>query len=338
MNRGCTSTSPRRTRTNHTAVTGSTMSITLILCMLISLASVLTLAKSVEAQAQVPIGWEMGLVDEDASPFEFDDSGKVSISYWIRNDHLVGMEVEIDYDLPFEAGDDGPTSASLGSGENQTISITATISDPYAYDGARVDPFDIEATVTSIGGVMQTGTDTESADGELRIPLLYRLQSDLSPPAGPMNSGTSITLSMTAGNLGNTNDSIGAVSVDDNCPLLPVEGGDAMIGAEVKKGAATLNHELTIEASPSHPDRKCEIEVAIRSKGDGSWARSTVEVEVEVGRSAPDSSDEGGSEDPDDPPVVVQSNLTAAGAPVTLLAALFGAGFSRRRSEASLGG
>ena len=296
---------------------------TTLLLVLTLVLSLLTLpTTSTETAAQLPVGWAAGLVDEDASPFEFDAAGRTKFEFWIRNDHMTAMQVDIEYDLPYDANNDGAEEMTIDGRSNDTITLAVTIGDPLTFDGGRTDPFDIEVTLTSVAGVPQAGTDKKSIDGEMKIPYLYELQLEITPPGGPMNSGTSIEVMMTIGNSGNSADSIAEVEVDDDCPLLSTEGTAALAGKQLAKGSATFSHEFTIEASPSHPDRQCTVEISIRSNGDDGWTRAEVRIEVEVGRTAVG---EGGAAEPDgpaDPGIVVQSNLPGPGAVLTALSLL----------------
>ncbi len=273
------------------------------------------------SEAQIPIGWNAGLSEPDNSPFEFDSEGNVKFEFWIKNDYLVAIEVGLEYDLPFNANSDGDETMTIEAGSNDSVILTVTISDPVTWSGGVVESFDIELTLTSLGNVPQTSTDKRSIDGEIRMPNLYDLVVDVIEPAGSMNSGTSIEISLSVTNNGNTEDTISDVEIDDNCPLLSIEGAASLNGKKLAYHGGTLAHILVIEASTSHPDRKCIIDVSVRSNGDKDWARGSVEVMVEVGSRADDEAPSNNDED-DDGGIIVQSNLPAPSAFLTTLSIL----------------
>jgi hypothetical protein len=281
------------------------------------------------AEAQIPIGWNAGLSEPDNSPFEFDSEGNLKFEYWINNDYLVAIEVSLEYDLPFNANSNGDETMTIEAGSNDSVILAVMIQDPLTWSGGVVDQFDIEVTLTSLGNVPQSSTDQRSIDGEIRMPNLYDLVVEVIEPAGSMNSGTSIEISLTVTNNGNAEDTISEVEIDDNCPLLSIEGADSLKGKKLAYHGGTLSHILVVEASTSHPDRKCTIDVSVRSNGDQDWARDGVEVMVEVGSRAPD--DPPSDDDKDDVGIIVQSNLPAPSALLTTLSLLSAVLLRKRR-------
>jgi hypothetical protein len=298
--------------------------------LLLLLLPLLALIQSVDAQ--IPIGWNAGLSNPDNSPFEFDSDGNLEFEFWVKNDYLVAIEVSIEYNLPFDANSNGDETMTIEAGSNDSLILTVTISDPLTWSGGQVDSFDIEVTLTSVGNVPQTSTDSRSIDGEIRMPNLYNLVVEVIDPAGPMNSGTSIEISLSVTNKGNTEDTISDVEIDDNCPLLSIEGGDSLSGKSLAKHGGTISHILVIEASTSHPDRKCTLDVSIRSNGDSDWARDGVEVVVEVGSRATGETPSDDNKE-DDVGIIVQSNLPAPSALLTTLTLISAVLFRKRRID-----
>ena len=268
----------------------------------IVLSAIMLLALSpttpVEAQ-EVPtlVGWEMGLVYSDGAseddPFQLEE-GETSIQFWVRNDNLAGdIHVAFAYDSSSDARLEGLTHTTVGSGSNDTFTlkfIPNNIFSLWRVPAGTVYDFEIYGELTSVGPV-PAGTvpaqirPSQTIDGEVIVPKLYRWDVEISEIEHSINAGTEFNLHMDLKNMGNTADSFTSATIEDDCPVLTVDDEplQSMEGVVVDVGV-WIEVTLVFDASSTHPTRKCEIEVQIKSTGvmNGGQGDSTNKDETDV--------------------------------------------------------
>ena len=272
------------------------------------------------SQQPSPPGWDLGIdypqEDED-EPFKLNNEGSVIVSFFVSNDELLPITVDFTYEVPFEGEFDGPESETIGAGNNKTFSLSISGIDVRDNPAETTEEFSITGLLVSRGSVPQPIPDSRTGTGELIIPTIYDLETRISEPVGPMNSGSEMTLAVYVENLGNVIDRVGSVEVRDNCPLLEVSNNlDSLTTRDIVAGN-TVDSPLVIVASQSHPQRNCEVEVVISSNGatnsgGSKFAEDSVRVSVE-----PPPTNQEDPESPDDNEdiieEVVSSNLSFVG-------------------------
>ncbi len=261
----------------------------------IVLSAIMLLALSpttpVEAQeVPTPAGWEMGLVYEDGvsedDPFTLEED-ETSIRFWIRNDNLVGdIEITLDYDSSSDATLVGEESVTVGSGSNDTFTLEMKDIDVWNIAADTTFEFEIDGEMASWGVTpIPVPISSQSIEGEVIVPKLYRWDVEIIEIEHSINAGTEFNLHVDLKNMGNTADSFTSATIEDDCPVLTVDDEplQSMEGV-VKQMADVIEVTLVFDASSTHPTRKCEIEVQIKSTGvmNGGQGDSTNKDETDV--------------------------------------------------------
>ena len=266
------------------------------------------------AAQDAPIGWEMGLVYEGGAseddPFTLDES-ETAIRFWIRNDNVLGdIEISLEYDTSSSGTLNGEESVTVGGGTNDTFTLQLSGIDLWNIAAGTTYDFEIDGQLTSLGGVpIVAPVSSQSADGDLIVPLLHRWDVEIDEIGHPVNAGTEFNLHVDLRNEGNTADSISTFSLEDNCPVLTVSDGplDAVRGELTQPGIAN-SVTLIFDASSTHPSRMCEIEITIRSAGvangglGDSMNKGEIDVEIEARPVGSQQDNDDASVDDDDGP------------------------------------
>ena len=244
-----------------------------------------------EAQdVPVPAGWEMGLVYDDGvsedDPFTIEED-ETTIRFWIRNDNLVGdIEIALEYESSSDATLAGEESVTVGSGSNDTFTLKMSDIDVWNIAAGTTFEFEIDGELTSWGVTpFPVPVSSQSIDGEIVVPMLYRWNVDIVEIEHPINAGTEFNLHVDLKNMGNTADSFTSATIEDDCPVLTVDDEplQSMEGVSAQPGIVNTV-TLIFDASSTHPTRKCEIEIQIRSTGvmNGGQGDSVNEDETDV--------------------------------------------------------
>ena len=227
-----------------------------------------------EAQdVPVPAGWEMGLVYDDGvsedDPFTIEED-ETTIRFWIRNDNLVGdIEIALEYESSSDATLVGEESVTVGSGSNDTFTLKMSDIDVWNIAAGTTFEFEIDGELTSWGVTpFPVPVSSQSIDGEIVVPMLYRWDVDIVEIEHPVNAGTEFNLHVDFKNMGNTPDSFTSATIEDDCPVLTVDDEplQSMEGVTSQPGIVNTV-SIVFDASSTHPTRKCEIEIEIRSTG-----------------------------------------------------------------------
>jgi len=223
----------------------------------------------------IPAGWEIGIdTPQDTEPiFEIGLDGEVSVKFWIDNQNMAAMSLDIEYDIPFDGSANGPETVEVSAQTNKTFDFTINQIDVAAFAASQSDRFIVTGTVTGYSGLPTTGGDSKDGEGNVTIPMVVDLTVDLSESGGPLNAGTTSSLEVIVSNEGNAVDSVYKVTVTDSCPLLDVGGAEELEGIAIEMGN-NLTQTLNISTSDSHPTKNCVIEISIQSRGDIDAGRS----------------------------------------------------------------
>ena len=244
-----------------------------------------------EAQdVPVPAGWEMGLVYDDGvsedDPFTIEED-ETTIRFWIRNDNLVGdIEIALEYESSSDATLVGEESVTVGSGSNDTFTLKMSDIDVWNIAAGTTFEFEIDGELTSWGVTpFPVPVSSQSIDGEIVVPMLYRWDVDIVEIEHPINAGTEFNLHVDFKNMGNTPDSFPSATIEDDCPVLTVDDEplQSMEGVTSQPGIVNTV-SIVFDASSTHPTRKCEIEIEIRSTGvmNGGLGDSVNKDEIDV--------------------------------------------------------
>ena len=275
----------------------------------------------VDAQdVPTPAGWEMGFVYENGAseddPFPLDET-ETNIRFWIRNDNLIGdIEISLEYSIQDMIADqqlalDGEESVTVGSGSNDTFTLKITGIDVWDIASGVVFELEIDGEMTSFQGVpLPVPMSSQSIDGELIVPELFRWEVDIVEIGHPINAGTEFNLHLDLVNKGNTPDSISSLSVEDNSPVLtsdedvevkmadtPLDSNLALViypdqvrqkdrASDDRSYGLAISLTVVFDASSTHPTRMCEIEITVQSTGVNNGgegdASNKDEIDVEI--------------------------------------------------------
>ena len=301
------------------------------------------------AAQEAPIGWEMGLVYEGGAseddPFTLGED-ETTIRFWIRNDNVAGdIEISLEYDASSDGSINGEESVTVGSGTNDTFSIQLTGIDVWNIAAGTTYDFEIDGELVSyLGAPIVAPMSSQSADGDLVVPQLYRWDVDIEEIGHPINAKTEFNLHVDLRNEGNTEDMLKSVSIEDDCPVLTVDDGplQAATSGFVTQSGFTKSITLVFDASSTHPTRICEIEITVRSSGVAGGGigdtsnKGETDIEVEARPVGAQQDQDDASTDDDDGPQnqeqVTSDNFLMFPTLVTPMAILWAA-FMRAREE-----
>jgi len=246
-----------------------------LLTLILVLAMMPFSATAQDDPPDIPAGWEIGIdTPQDTEPiFEIGLDGEVSVKFWIDNQNMAAMSLDIEYDIPFDGSANGPETVEVSAQTNKTFDFTINQIDVAAFAASQSDRFIVTGTVTGYSGLPTTGGDSKDGEGNVTIPMVVDLTVDLSESGGPLNAGTTSSLEVIVSNEGNAVDSVYKVTVTDSCPLLDVGGAEELEGIAIEMGN-NLTQTLNISTSDSHPTKNCVIEISIQSRGDIDAGRS----------------------------------------------------------------
>lgn len=312
-----------------------------LLTLILVLAMMPFSATAQDDPPDIPAGWEIGIdTPQDTEPiFEIGLDGEVSVKFWIDNQNMAAMNLDIEFDIPFDGSANGPETVEVSAQTNKTFDFTINQIDVAAFAASQSDRFIVTGTVTGYSGLPITGGDSKDGEGNITIPMVVDLTIDLSESGGPLNAGTTSSLEVIVSNEGNAVDSVYKVTVTDSCPLLDVGGAEELEGIAIEMGE-NLTQILNITTSDSHPTKNCVIEISIQSRGDIDAGRSQTadsdESTVSIVEDRGDTSDGDGASNNDDDDTsndedVVSKNWTPIWPGAVIITLLLGA-LTRRRN------
>ena len=129
----------------------------------------------------IPAGWEIGIdTPQDTEPiFEIGLDGEVSVKFWIDNQNMAAMSLDIEFDIPFDGSANGPETVEVSAQTNKTFDFTINQIDVAAFAASQSDRFIVTGTVTGYSGLPTTGGDSKDGDLESSyhrtvVPLVVR--------------------------------------------------------------------------------------------------------------------------------------------------------------------
>ena len=285
-------------------------------------------------QPDIPAGWEIGIdTPQDTEPtFEIGLDGEVSVKFWIDNQNIVSINLDIEFDIPFDGSANGPETVEVSGQTNKSFDFTIKQIDVAAFAASQSDRFIVTGTVTSYSGIPTTGGDSKDGEGNITIPMVVDLTIDLSESNGPLNAGTTTSLEVIVSNQGNAVDSVHKVTVTDSCPLLEVGGAEELESIAIEMGD-NLTKILNVSTSDSHPTKNCVIEISIQSRGDIDAGRSqtadsdesTLSIVEDRGGNSEGDENSGNNDDTSGDDDVVSQNWTPIWSGAVIIALFLGA-------------
>jgi hypothetical protein len=299
----------------------------------------LTTIPSVQSQGDIyPWDIEIEFENDDSSdPFDISEDGKATITFTVSNNGFLSMDLEFEYEGPFQGTYTGPSDASVAANSNESFQLEVTKIKVLDFPAKTQEDFLITAKVISLQGTPQISPSSKDAEGKLIIPIVYSLDLEIADPVGPMNAGTAVPLRVSVINIGNIEDRVGDIDISDNCPLLtPNNGLDSLMTKNLNPGQ-TAQADLELTASESHPKRTCKVEISIASNGamntGASSSLSSAEVQVTIDPTLSDNTDTVDSvDDTTTTTEVVGSSLPSSGLVSIILCVLSALVFTRRNN------
>ena len=299
----------------------------------------LTTIPSVQSQGDIyPWDIEIEFENDDSSdPFDISEDGKATITFTVSNNGFLSMDLEFEYEGPFQGTYTGPSDASIPANSNESFQLEVTKIKVLDFPAKTQEDFLITAKVISLQGTPQISPSSKDAEGKLIIPIVYSLDLEIADPVGPMNAGTAVPLRVSVINIGNIEDRVGDIDISDNCPLLtPNNGLDSLMTKNLNPGQ-TAQADLELTASESHPKRTCKVEISIASNGamntGASSSLSSAEVQVTIDPTLSDNTDTVDSvDDTTTTTEVIGSSLPSSGLVSIILCVLSALVFTRRNN------
>ncbi|MFQ3322063.1 MAG: hypothetical protein ACI9O1_001168 [Candidatus Thalassarchaeaceae archaeon] len=230
--------------------------------------------------------WELNIEypDDDAgNPFELSNDGGARITFTVTNDGLFSIDVSFEYEKAFPGEYSGPSEGTIEGQSNESFTLQISNINILNFIARAQEAFTITANLDSIQDTPQLFPSSNDAEGKLMIPIIYLLDIEIEDPVGPMNAGSSMPLRVTVTNKGNIEDRVGEIEITDNCPLLsPNNGLDSLMTANLIPGKS-IQSDLELSASESHPRRNCKVEITVASNGGmNTGSQSLVSDDVQV--------------------------------------------------------
>ncbi len=291
--------------------------------------SIIPSSDIVSAQPNAPVGYEIGWdsVDQADEGFTLDEEGAIVLDYWIQNNYLWSITVELEYDLPFDASTSSEESIEIGAGENVSMNLAITGVDVLSNKAGLEKSLNINAGAYSAGQIPDP--ESHSISSTLIIPHITGFSLEIGNPPGAINSGGETQIDLTITNTGNDEDKITSpTAYHKQCPQLQIENLEALEGMTVSSsldsGSGMKTHSITVVAPSSHPSKTCDVSIVIYSKSDSEKGISNPsdedDVTVEIRKGTSGTSSDGSSttgntadgdsnDNPNDPDDVVTSNF-----------------------------
>ncbi len=301
----------------------------------------LSISADWSSNAQELDSWELGINypnDDSSNSFLLEKDGSKNIEFFVDNSGLTDITIQFDYEIPFGGVHGATEEETIAAGTNETFDLKISGVDVHSYEAEKVEKFSISATVSARQGIPDPLSSQQNREGDLEIPVILDLSVEISDPFGPMNAGSDTILTVTVINNGNTQDGVGEVTVEDNCPLLTTDNGlDSLLIGNIEPGKSK-DSNLRAMASESHPKRHCDITITITSKramnqGVNLFAEDETRVSVEP---PPTSVSEPEEEGPEDVEESITSNLSAPGLSISFVGLLFAIIFSSWRDRGGI--
>ncbi|MEJ6654111.1 MAG: hypothetical protein QNL55_07075, partial [Euryarchaeota archaeon] len=232
---------------------------------------------TINSSAQFGGSWELGWVtDVDGNyEVEMEDDWDINGELVIYIDNTGQGEITIDFDLEWDSDIpfivDGPETASIAGGANETFTFTLT--EDSELDIRSFSPSETYVlTLIAEQVVSEQTVSSQDIDARVELPEIFNLQPN-SVDDQSMYSDTWIEVEVLVSNWGNNRDAITSADVEiRSCPNLKAEGLDQFSNLIIEPTDLDNNvakgFDVKFVASASHPDRTCEVTFSVISEGD----------------------------------------------------------------------
>jgi len=264
---------------------------------------------TINSSAQFGASWELGWVtDVDGNyEVEMEDDWDINGELVIYIDNTGQGEITIDFDLEWDSDIpfivDGPETASIAGGANETFTFTLT--EDSELDIRSFSPSETYVlTLIAEQVVSEQTVSSQDIDARVELPEIFNLQPN-SVDDQSMYSDTWIEVEVLVSNWGNNRDAITSADVEiRSCPNLKAEGLDQFSNLIIEPTDLDNNvakgFDVKFVASASHPDRTCEVTFSVISEGDERVRSVIFDLHVSAADIvADDQSSNGGSSDDD---------------------------------------
>jgi len=253
------------------------------------LISILSPIASSQGQPETP-QWTIDWVTDMKRPVEFESSSPsyakeiwISLEFYVENTRptpvSLVLEFEWDEDNQLEVTfEESKIEADGNSNTTYYIDIRSSDSDLIeSLDPKTPLPFTLTAQ-EEISDQAISGQSQEIEGSVIMTPLHELLLN--TKWVNPVNAGSWSNTTIEIINDGNSDDAVKEASVDiSGCPQLSVSGEEDATGVVIKP-EQTYSFDLRVEASSSHPERQCSIELTVKSEGDDEYHRLKFSVSV----------------------------------------------------------
>jgi hypothetical protein len=240
-------------------------------------------------QAQDPIelpSWELGWDEnmDGTHTLSVNDDNDIVDTLYIFIDNTRNSDLNIELDIEWDSSEeipieiDFPSSITIGSTTNETISISLLNENGYVFERSPNSTMTLSVTANEIA--FDQSVSSQEIDGKLAVPSVYELIPSATSRGEKLYSGSWVEYDFKIDNNGNSNDAIDNPQYKiRSCPQLDLEGMDELDGQVIAVGQM-YEMKLKIKASEAHPDRTCEITLSITSSGNNIISSITFDIAV----------------------------------------------------------
>ncbi len=277
-----------------------------ILPILLILSIFSPLASS-QGQPEVP-QWSIGWVADMDQPIEFETSNPsyareiwISLNFYVENTRPTSvslvLEFEWDEDNQLEVTFEESKIEAAGN-SNTTYFIDIRSSDSNlieTLDPKTPLPFTVSAQ--EVVNDQPISGQNQQIEGSVVMAPLHELVLN-TKWVNTVNAGSWSNTTIEIINDGNSDDAVKEASVKiSSCPQLSISGEEDATGVVIKP-EHSHTFDLRVEASSSHPEKQCNVELSIKSEGDGESHSLVIQIPVKHPKSD-DSGDDSPKSDDD---------------------------------------
>lgn len=213
------------------------------------------------------------------------EQGTALIPVHIVNENLVSITISLNYTSPFDATVSGPESVTVEGSTDMKLELIMRGVDIMDFGGGSEGLFEVTGTVTSRQGLpISVPGDSDSADAEMIIPTVKRMDLEVEGPTGQTDAGSEISLSVSLTNEGNTQEVPFNVQLTSSCAMIILDLNLGGLDSRYEP-KETKSRVVPIEIPQDNPTETCTIsvEAIIYPEGDPSVKVTLSEsVDVEI--------------------------------------------------------
>lgn len=243
---------------------------------------------SAQAEPEVP-SWELGWITDMEQPLEFETTNPsqadeiwVMMDFYVDNGRLTPLSLE----LTFEWDEDNsleldyPETIDVAETSNTSFRIDIRSRDTKLIESLSPDsPLSFSYTAQEVINGQAVMGQNQQIEGSVVMTSLFELALN-AKWVNPVNAGSWSNSTIEIVNAGNSDDAAKESSIEiSGCPQLSISGEGGATGVVIEP-AGTHTFDLKIEASSSHPEKQCTVELSIKSEGDGETSSLAFYVSV----------------------------------------------------------